>query len=126
MIEHNHLMAMVRIGSPVVHEEYIERWMRNLVADLGMEILIPPKAVYCETIGNRGMTCICAINTSHIVVHTWDEDEPTMQLDVYTCAPLELDVVWKAVDKFNPIQLKYKFYDRQGGFTLVEDSGGGQ
>ena len=122
MVEHNHLLVVADIAAPAFREDEIESWMNRLISDLGMIALIPPKAVYCDTIGNRGMTCICAVETSHIVVHFWDEGAGSMQLDVYTCSKLDLDVVWKAVEQFRPTNLKYKFYDRQNGFLLVDES----
>ena len=122
MIEHNHLLVMSEIDIALSNSDEAEAWMASLITALGMTALITPKAVYCDTVGNRGVTVICAINTSHIVLHLWDEGQPKLQLDVYTCKPLDLSVVWAAIEQFQPKNPKYKFYDRKDGFKLVAES----
>lgn len=115
-------MVMADIKEPPVDPAKAEKWMGGLIEATGMMPLIAPKAKYCDIEGNRGLTCICAIETSHMVLHAWDEDSPgQMQLDVYTCSDLDLDVVWKAIEGFGPVNLKYKFYDRKGGFYLLDE-----
>tara|TARA_R100001015_G_C4618000_1_gene174403 strand:- start:1274 stop:1813 length:540 start_codon:yes stop_codon:yes gene_type:complete len=85
-----------------------------------MKILIEPQAKYCDTDGNRGVTCICAIETSHVVLHIWDETKPArLQLDIYTCSHLELPHVWNKIRQLKPFDIKYKFYDRDKNFTLL-------
>jgi len=120
-MKHEHLMLQANVAVPLVDGRYAEQWMSNLIVALGMKELIPPKGAYCHTEGNRGLTCICAIETSHIVLHSWDETSPgNIQLDVYTCAPLSLDVVIAALDEMKPTNIQYKFYDRDNAFTLLE------
>jgi S-adenosylmethionine/arginine decarboxylase-like enzyme len=47
-----------------------------------MKILIGPIAKYLDVPGNRGLTVAAIIETSHIVMHCWDECSPgLMQLD---------------------------------------------
>ena len=69
MLEHKHLLLMAKIHNPPTQESSTEVWLSNLIKELGMKPLIEPKAVYCHEKGNRGLTCICAIETSHIVLH---------------------------------------------------------
>ena len=122
MLEHEHLLVTAEITAPPGAPSDVEEWMLELISTLGMVPLIAPKAVYCDIEGNRGMTCICAITTSHIVLHTWDEGPFIMQLDVYTCSKLDLDVVWKHIESLGARAIQYKFYDRSEGFTLVGES----
>jgi len=71
-------------------------------------------AVYVDKKGNRGLTCIQAIETSHIALHSWDEDSPSViQLDVYTCSKLNKETVFKALDVFDPIEINYLTLDRE-------------
>ena len=122
MVEHKHLMVQASTPLPPKDVEATEKWVLGLIYNLGMKPLIHPKAVYCDTVGNRGMTCISAIETSHIVIHAWDEGEiGEIQLDVYTCAELDLDVVYKTLMDFKAYKLRYKFYDRKNGFKLISD-----
>mgnify|MGYP003681527647 FL=1 len=88
-----------------------------------MKKLIAPKAKYCDMKGNRGVTCICAIETSHIVFHSWDEETPgKLQLDVYSCALFSIHTVFDRLREFGAMNILYKFYDRNGGFSLLEEN----
>jgi len=79
-----------------------------------MKILFGPEARYVNVPGNRGLTCFAIIETSHIVMHTWDECQPAMiQLDVYTCGALDTDVVFDALREFGVTKMDYKFLDRE-------------
>jgi len=122
MLEHKHLLLMADILKPPKDEELTTFWFDDLIVKLNMKALIEPQAVYCDVEGNRGLTCICAIETSHIVLHIWDEPVPAkMQLDVYTCSELKLSNVWNKIREFKPLNIKYKFYDRKKDFKLLND-----
>ena len=122
MLEHKHLLLMADVHNPLTVEPLAENWMLGLISDLKMRPLIEPKAVYCNIEGNRGLTCICAIETSHIVLHIWDEPIPAkMQLDIYTCSSLNMTTVWKAMRSFEPFDIHYKFYDRESGFIPLNN-----
>jgi len=117
MLEHKHLLLLADINKLPKSSKYLENWLENLIILLEMKALIKPKAVYCHTVGNRGLTAICAIETSHIAFHVWDEEIPyRLQLDVYTCSKLNLAVVRKQIEEFKPENIKYKLYDRENDF----------
>lgn len=123
MLPHKHLLVRAQIANPITDIDDISTWMSNLVEAIQMKILHGPVSVYCEKAGNRGLTAFAIIETSHIVLHTWDENEPaTLQLDVYTCSDLEIDTVFKSLSVFSPITLDYKFLDREQGFLDITDS----
>jgi S-adenosylmethionine/arginine decarboxylase-like enzyme len=49
-----------------------------------MKVFMGPYVKYCNMPGNRGITAIAIIETSHIAMHIWDEPKPAlMQMDVY-------------------------------------------
>ena len=80
-----------------------------------------PYAVYSDMVGNRGLTAVTIIETSHIALHVWDECEPALaQLDVYTCSALNTDDVFEAMKEWDPVQVEYKYIDREHGLTLIE------
>jgi S-adenosylmethionine/arginine decarboxylase-like enzyme len=113
-------MLMADVNCPPSSCEEIEYWMSGLVKSLGMKELIQPKAVYCNKEGNEGVTCICAIETSHIVLHSWDGQVPQkIQLDIYTCSKLNIVSVWEKIKRFEAYNIQYKFYDRKNGFKLL-------
>ena len=52
-----------------------------------MKIIKGPFAGYVTKEGNRGITGVVMIETSHIAIHVWDETLPALvQCDVYSCA----------------------------------------
>ena len=123
MIPHKHFLVRATIANHISNIDDITNWISNLVDAIRMKILHGPVSVYCDKTGNRGITSFAIIETSHIALHTWDETDPaTLQLDVYTCADLEIDLVVKALSIFQPITLDYKFLDREQGFTDITNS----
>jgi len=62
------------------------------------------------------------IETSHIVLHIWDENNPGLfQLDIYSCKDIEIDLVIDYFkNSFNVEKLQYKFLDRENDLTLVD------
>ena len=117
MLEHRHLIVRAEVDRPPQDTAYIETWLRTLVDALGMKILMGPYVVYSEMEGNRGLTGACIIETSHIVLHAWDEEHPYMlQLDVYSCSDVDPEVVLDFVQEFEPTHVDYKFLDRKNKF----------
>jgi S-adenosylmethionine/arginine decarboxylase-like enzyme len=89
-----------------------------------MKIIKGPFASYVNVEGNRGLTGIVMIETSHIAFHIWDEVRPGLiQFDLYTCGQLELDKVLSIFkETFDIVTLDYILFDRENGF--VEESSG--
>jgi len=95
--------------------------MKKLVDKIGMKILMGPYAVYSDMVGNRGLTAVTIIETSHIAMHVWDEDEPAlMQLDVYTCSTLNISDVFEAIEEFKPVKVEYKYIDRENSLFILD------
>ena len=122
VLEHKHLIIRAEITDPPYDAVDIKRWMKNLVEDIGMNILMGPYAVYSDMEGNQGLTAVTIIETSHIALHVWDECEPAlMQMDVYTCSTLNIDDVFRAIEEFKPTKIEYKYIDRENELTLIEN-----
>lgn len=110
---HEHLIIRANIKKPSNDERYLEDWMRQLIDAIGMKLFMGPYAKYCEMEGNKGTTVVSIIETSHIAMHMWSEDSPgLLQLDVYSCAPVNIDTVLDFIDEFEPVHIDYKFLDR--------------
>jgi len=121
VLEHKHLIVRAELNKPPQCAEAIQDWMKNLVEQIGMNILMGPYAVYSDMIGNRGLTAVTIIETSHLALHIWDEVEPAlMQLDVYTCSTLDTADVFKAVEQFEPTKIEYKYIDRENTLTMLD------
>jgi S-adenosylmethionine/arginine decarboxylase-like enzyme len=99
----------------------MEAWMSNMVATIGMVELAPPRAIYSEMEGNRGLTCDVILNTSNAVVHTWDEVDPGIfMLDVYTCGSLDPNTIFKLLVDFDPVKIEYMYLDREHGLNILD------
>ena len=125
MLEHKHIILKSRVNNPPGKDqvEVINQWMKDLVDKIDMKILMGPFTVYSEMVGNRGMTSATIIETSHIVMHTWDEEEPgTIQLDIYTCSTLDTDAVLEHFEVFEPVETSWLFIDRKLEQIALEKS----
>ena len=121
VLEHKHLIIRAEITDPPYDAVDIKRWMKNLVEDIGMNVLMGPYAIYSDMEGNQGLTAVTIIETSHIAIHVWDECEPAMlQMDVYTCSTLNINDVFKAIEEFKPTKIEYKYIDRENGLELLD------
>lgn len=121
ILEHKHLIIRAELNNPPKDAEAIKEWMKHLVDKIDMKILMGPYAVYSDMEGNRGLTAVTIIETSHIAMHVWDECDPAlMQLDVYTCSTLNIDDVFDAIRPYGPVNVEYKYLDRENELTLLD------
>ena len=121
ILEHKHLIIRAELNNPPKCAEAIQDWMKSLVDKIGMKILMGPYAIYSDMVGNRGLTAVTIIETSHIAMHVWDEVDPAlMQLDVYTCSTLNIADVFAALGEFEPHHVEYKYIDREHDLTLID------
>ena len=122
MLEHKHLLIRAEVSNPPKDEEYIKEWFRNLISSIGMKLLRGPISAYVDVTGNKGLTCVAIIETSHIAMHVWDEHEPgLMQLDVYTCGAFDPQHVFDAIQEFGPKKVDFKYLDREHEFVELKN-----
>ena len=124
MLFHKHLLVNAKVENPINTEEQGIDFLTRLVERIDMKIIKGPFASYVDKPGNRGLTAIVMIETSHIAFHIWDEEDPSLvQFDLYTCGKLDLAQVLLAFgETFNIVSLDYQLFDRERGFVL-EDRG---
>jgi S-adenosylmethionine/arginine decarboxylase-like enzyme len=124
MIFHKHLLVNAKVENPINTEEQGVDFLTRLVESIDMKIIKGPFASYVDKPGNRGLTAIVMIETSHIAFHIWDEMDPSLvQFDLYTCGELNLAKVLLAFgETFKVVSLDYQLFDRENGFVL-EDRG---
>ena len=101
-------------------EEEVVEWMTDLVEKIDMKIIQGPYASYVTKEGNRGITCTVMIETSHIAVHIWDEEDPALiQFDLYTCSHLPQELVIKNLkENFGLMDYQYMIIERSSGFKV--------
>lgn len=124
MIFHKHLLVNAKVKNPINTEEQGVDFLTRLVDRINMKIIKGPFASYVDKPGNRGLTAIVMIETSHIAFHIWDEIDPSLvQFDLYTCGKLDLEQVMQMFkETFDVISIDYNLFDRENGFVL-EQSG---
>ena len=111
---HKHIIIRAEVLNPPVDENTVSDSVKDLIERIGMKLLMGPYAKYVHMVGNRGLTVACIIETSHIVMHNWDECNPAIvQLDVYTCGPFNPEVVFDWLKQYDPINVDYKYIDRE-------------
>ena len=122
--QHKHLIVRADIGWCPQEEDLnkISDWIRSLIKKIDMKLLAGPYTTYVGETGNKGMTSVAIIETSHIALHIWDEVSPgLMQLDVYSCADFNPpDVFDKVNELFQTIKMEYKFLDREKELVEVK------
>lgn len=120
-IIHQHLIVKAYVRKPPFTATEVENWLRELVADIKMNIIIGPHAKYVDAVGNAGATGVIGIETSHAAVHVWVEPDPAMlQMDVYSCSCFEMDTVINKLKEFDIVDYEAMMIDRNGGFFISE------
>ena len=122
VIRHKHLIIRAETKKTPEEPKWLHSWLVQLVDDIGMDICQGPITAYVDVPGNKGLTGVVIIETSHIAVHIWDEVNPgLLQMDVYSCADFNpQDIFDKIEEAFEPVKLEYKFLDREKSLTTIE------
>ena len=121
---HKHVIIRAEVLNPPTIEKLASEHVKDLIDRIGMKLLMGPYAKYVTMPGNRGLTVAAIIETSHIVMHTWDEPVPALiQLDVYSCGEFdENDICKKIAKDFELTKIEYKYLNRETGLSDI--SGG--
>ena len=116
---HKHVIIRAEVLNPPTNENTASNQIQTLIDRIGMKVLMGPFAKYVKMEGNRGLTVATIIETSHIVLHSWDETDPALiQLDVYTCGAFDPRTVFEWVEEYyNPVKMEYKYLDREHALT---------
>lgn len=123
MIKHHHFIGRFEVTNPplLADRGYLESWMAKLIEGQGMNVLSGPHVAYVDKVGNRGLTGVAIIETSHVAVHIWDESTPALvQLDFYTCGQLDRDAILKAVKPWGIVRNSFMVLDRERDFVTLE------
>ena len=127
--EHKHIIVRAEVEKPIKNTTEIRVWVIDLVEKLGMQLAqvelgYNPVVAYIDDKGNRGLTAVAIIKTSHITCHIWDELIPSLvQLDVYTCSALEKEKVLEHLEVMKPLKIEYRVLDREYRLEEKENHG---
>jgi hypothetical protein len=63
---HKHLIIRAEVNKPPMQEDVANIWMTALIDRIGMKLMMGPFTKYLDVKGNRGLTSVAIIETSHI------------------------------------------------------------
>lgn len=119
---HKHLIIRAEVKQAPRDPDWCVNWLRSLVEKIGMKVCQGPISAYVDVPGNKGLTGVVIIETSHIALHVWDECAPNlMQFDVYTCGEFDPHKVLAELEQFQPVKVEYKYLDREHGLVELTD-----
>ena len=118
---HKHLILRAEANKVLTNEDVLTVWLKDFIESINMKILMGPYVKYCTMEGNRGITGIAVIETSHIAIHVWDEPVPAlMQIDIYSCAEFDpYKIAEKIKSDFDVVKLDYKYLNRETGLKAI-------
>ena len=121
LLIHKHLIIRAEVNNPPKDVDKLTEWLKSFIESIHMKIMMGPYVAYCNNEGNRGITGVAVIETSHIAIHVWDEPVPAlMQLDVYSCAEFNPYLIADKLKKdFDVVKLDYKFLNRETGLKPI-------
>ena len=121
LLEHKHIIIRAEAKNPPKDETFAINSLADLIKRIDMKLLMGPFAKYVEMEGNRGLTVAAIIETSHIVLHSWDETTPgIIQLDVYTCGAFDPNKVFEWLQQFDIGRIDWKYIDREHGLQELD------
>ena len=68
LLVHKHLIIRAEAVKPPTDEEQLKEWMTEFVESINMKIFMGPYVKYCSMPGNKGITAVAVIETSHIAM----------------------------------------------------------
>ena len=120
VLVHEHLLVRALVERPIDSYREACGWVGELVCLLGMRLLAPATGAYCDVPGNRGVTVLAPIETSHVALHIWDEQSPALvELDVFSCREVDPEIVMAHLSSMLPVQVQSRFLDRARDFADV-------
>lgn len=120
---HRHLIVTAFVDAAPTSVEAGEAWLRELVSIVDMEILFDAQALYCEDLGNEGLTGIVGLTTSHASFHAWHmAEKPFVQFDLYSCKMFDEEDVFAHMSAWKMTSCHYTLIDRncETGGHIVE------
>ena len=115
MLEHEHFILTANVKNCPSDPKYMNAWMKQLIKNIDMEIFMGPYSKYSEMEGNKGVTSVAIITTSHIALHFFNGEngEPSkLALDVYSCKSFDVRDVLLSIEEFEPYNVDYLFLER--------------
>jgi S-adenosylmethionine/arginine decarboxylase-like enzyme len=118
---HKHTFITAGVKNPPKDPKQCEEWMSRLIKKIDMKEMVAPQAYYCDMDGNRGLTCIAIIETSHIALHAWDECDPALlEFDVFSCKDYDINDVITLLREFDLASINFRCIDRTNSLVPIK------
>jgi S-adenosylmethionine/arginine decarboxylase-like enzyme len=121
LLIHKHLIIRAEVNNPPKDIDWLTTWLKDFIGSINMKIMLGPYVAYCNNEGNKGITGVAVIETSHIAIHVWDEPVPALiQFDVYSCDEFDpYKIAEKIKQDFDVVKMDYKFLNRETGLKPI-------
>ena len=121
IIKHKHLIIRAETNKTPTDPKWLHSWLVKVVQEIKMDICQGPITAYVDVPGNKGLTGVVIIETSHIVMHVWDEPHPALiQFDIYSCGEFKhTEICKKIMDDFDIHKIEYKYLNRETGLQDI-------
>lgn len=136
-INHKHVIIRAETKFAPEHNEYdkdfLNKSLSQLIEDIGMKVVLEPRAAWVGSENNEGWTGQAGLETSHVAYHIWNSPEPGLiseesnclfQLDLYTCGCMSHEQIQKVVewvDFWSIVEIDIITIDRATGLNIDED-----
>ena len=118
---HKQLIIRAEVNRPLTSEKELKKWLKKLVKKIDMKIIKGPYAAYVSKEGNRGLTGIVMIETSHVSIHIWDEEKPALvQCDVYSCAEFSTNEVLAEFIPMEVVKIEQMLLNRENTIKITD------
>lgn len=124
-LNHRHMIVTAYCTNCPTSADAGEVWLRKLVDLVGMQVLFDAKALYCEDLGNEGVTGVVGLTTSHASFHSWHlADKPFLTMDLYSCRDFPSDVILTHLNEgFGAYRCNFMVIDRNDGKNEIVEQG---
>lgn len=124
-LNHRHMIVTAYCNNCPTSSEAGEVWLRKLVDLVEMQILFDAKALYCEDLGNEGVTGVVGLTTSHASFHSWHlAEKPFLTMDLYSCRDFSTEAVLEHLrEGFAAHRIHFMVIDRNNGNNIVVEQG---
>lgn len=127
MLKHVHLILALDCKFPPRNDEDAVAFLTWLINRIDMRVaksptlLKNPQGYYCGSPGNEGVTAVGILETSHTVIHSWDNVFPAkFQFDLYSCKDFDVEYVIGLCNGFDIIKGTYMLIDRDTELKVLE------
>lgn len=128
-LKHKHLIVSLTVKFPPKDNTEVEAFLSFIIKRVGMNIAqadtLPknPMAYFCDMTGNKGVTGIGILETSHTAIHVWEEEFPAkLEFDLYSCSDFDVEHIITMMQTFDIVEGNFYILDRDEGLKII-DSG---